>query len=194
MLNQNSINNIENSESTIDNLQQSKIYINDMYNHTVRFLNIYKKQSTAKEFVCFDVIVKNAVSHLKIPDNIIVTFDFQDDPIQIFTDKLLFTEIIINIIQNAFEAIGTKSNGEVIIRLWKESNFGCLSIKDNGCGIERRHLGKIYKPLFSTKKTHTNWGLGLSYAKKIVNSHYGFINIQSKVSKGTEVQIAIPLE
>lgn len=194
MINQSSLNDLDNQEAIVSNLQQTQTYINDMYDHTVRFLNLYKKQNTSKETIILDSTVKSAIHHLKIPNNITVSIDIQDELIKIFTDKLLFTEAIINIIQNAFEAIGSSPDGKVVIKLWTESNFGCLSVKDNGCGIEKKYLKKIYKPLFSTKKTHTNWGLGLSYTRKIIHSSYGFINVQSKPNRGTEVQIAIPLE
>ncbi len=73
----------------------------------------------------------------------------------------------------------------------KKTNFIQIIISDNGKGISRKDLSKIFEPYFTTKKDGT--GIGLAIAKKIVEDHKGKIEIESNLGVGTEVHIYLPV-
>jgi signal transduction histidine kinase len=98
-------------------------------------------------------------------------------------------QVLINIFQNAIEAI--ENNGDIYIYLRNipESGVEFIFI-DNGCGIEKERLIKIGEPFFSTKEKGT--GLGLLTSNRIIEKHNGSIKIDSEVNKGTKVRVFLP--
>ncbi|UCG28474.1 MAG: PAS domain-containing protein, partial [Bacteroidales bacterium] len=96
-----------------------------------------------------------------------IKIDIKPIDLEIFADKELFSQVIINVIKNSAEAMTDRSNGEVRINALKdENNKTLIRIRDNGPGIDEAMLGKIFIPFFTTKKTGT--GIGLGYSRKIV--------------------------
>ena len=81
--------------------------------------------------------------------------------------------------------------GQLIINLDKKDEEAILSIRDNGNGISEEDLKKIFTPFFTSKENGT--GLGLVVCKRIIESFNGTIEIKSKINKGTEVIITLPL-
>jgi len=73
------------------------------------------------------------------------------------------------------------SNGEVIV-----------SVHDSGTGIPRAHLPKVFDPFFTTKAQGEGRGLGLTVARRIIESRGGQIRIVSKEGEGTTVLIVLP--
>ena len=68
----------------------------------------------------------------------------------------------------------------------------CLSISDNGCGIPEHLLEKVFDPFFTTKEVGKGTGLGLSSVYGLVQSHQGFVDVQSKVGQGTTFSLYFP--
>jgi two-component system, sporulation sensor kinase E len=66
-----------------------------------------------------------------------------------------------------------------------------IAITDNGKGISKENLEKLFTPFFTTKEKGT--GLGLAIAQKIVDEHDGKIHVESEVGKGTTFYITLPL-
>jgi len=71
------------------------------------------------------------------------------------------------------------------------AGMAAVRIRDNGCGIPDDKIAKIFNPFYTSKANGT--GLGLGVAKKVIDSHRGTIEVQSKVGQGTEFVLAIPL-
>jgi two-component system phosphate regulon sensor histidine kinase PhoR len=83
------------------------------------------------------------------------------------------------------------------IHTWNEQDKLCLSIQDNGIGIKKEDLKKIFDKFY---RVHTGnlhdvkgFGLGLAYVKKIVQDLKGSIRAESEVGVGTKFIIALPL-
>jgi len=70
--------------------------------------------------------------------------------------------------------------------------YHCISITDNGCGIEHALLSKVTEPFFSTKPIGLGTGLGLSVTQSIVAAHGGFMEIESVLGEGTSVRLYFP--
>src|SRR4030042_3422499 len=71
-----------------------------------------------------------------------------------------------------------------------EGKYIKISIKDEGIGIPKKHLSKIFDPYFTTKQKGT--GLGLSTCYSIIKKHYGHISVESVLGKGTAFSIYLP--
>ncbi len=106
-------------------------------------------------------------------------------------DKL--RQVFTNIIDNAIDAMESNP-GERHLDLTIRSaipGMASVTVRDNGCGIPEDKLAKIFNPFYTTKQTGT--GLGMGIAKKVVDSHRGKIEVNSRVGEGTELSISIPL-
>ena len=71
-----------------------------------------------------------------------------------------------------------------------EFDLSKITVSDNGVGIPKEKIGKIFVPYFTTKSTGT--GLGLAMVKQIVENHGGTIDFESKVGEGTTFNIELP--
>jgi signal transduction histidine kinase len=103
-------------------------------------------------------------------------------------DPELLKQALLNICINSIQAM--PEGGLLTVELKEEGGYVCFSIKDTGCGIEPELRERIFDPFFTTKENGT--GLGLAITAKIVQSHGGFIKVDSIPGKGTEFIVSIP--
>ncbi len=98
-------------------------------------------------------------------------------------------EILINIIKNATEAL--PRGGHITLSSRLENNNVFISIKDDGIGIPKENLGKIFEPFWTTKGLKAT-GMGLSSSLGVIKRYNGDISIQSEPGQGAEVLISLP--
>ena len=110
-------------------------------------------------------------------------------PLNIPINSTLISWTIENIVKNGIDSI--KGEGEIKIELIKFKKFVKILISDNGVGIEKNAINKIFNPGYTTKKG--GWGLGLSLVERIiVNFHKGKVIIkETKVGEGTTFEISL---
>ncbi len=101
----------------------------------------------------------------------------------------LFDWVIENLLKNALDAM--EGRGRISISLQNEPTRVLIDVSDTGKGIQPQHLGKVFKPGFSTKKR--GWGLGLTLAKRIMEQyHRGELFVKhSEPGKGTTFRIIL---
>jgi two-component system NtrC family sensor kinase len=106
----------------------------------------------------------------------------------------------LNLINNAFYAVTEKRkanvNGyepKVLISTKKLGDRVEIKVRDNGSGIPKKVLDKIFQPFFTTKPTGQGTGLGLSLSYDIVKAHGGELKVGSKENTGTEFIIHLPV-
>lgn len=99
-------------------------------------------------------------------------------------------QVFLNIISNASHAM--ESKGTLSIKHSHSKNGVSIAVSDNGKGIAKESLEKIFDPFYTTKDPGKGTGLGLSIAYKIVKDHNGTIDIKSEPNNGTEVIVHLP--
>lgn len=119
-----------------------------------------------------------------------------EDPI-VYVDEMHFTNVIFNLLDNAVKYKKPEGDLKLKVRTWNESCKLYISIEDNGIGIKKENLKKIFDKFY---RVHTGnlhdvkgFGLGLAYVKKIITDHKGTIRAESELNVGTRFIIVLPL-
>jgi CheY-like chemotaxis protein len=125
-----------------------------------------------------------------------VTTIFSPDIPKTMVDNGQLQQVFLNIILNAKQAMSEASHkGKLTIETnvdKSESNI-IITFKDNGPGIEKENLDRIFDPFFSTKEAGKGTGLGLSICYGIIKEHNGKIYVRSSAGKGATFTIELPV-
>ena len=112
-------------------------------------------------------------------------------------DEMHLTNVIFNLMDNAVKYKRPDVDLQLMVRTWNESGKLMISVQDNGIGIKKENLKKIFDKFY---RVHTGnlhdvkgFGLGLAYVKKIITDHKGTIRAESEMNVGTKFIIALPL-
>ncbi|MCK5079449.1 MAG: HAMP domain-containing histidine kinase, partial [Bacteroidales bacterium] len=144
--------------------------------------------------VIADVVSKIGIQ-VQIKDGNICT-DFNAEPSKIHADKVHFTNLINNLLDNANKYTPQKPKIRVSTENVKTGIM--ISIEDNGIGISKKNQKKIFDKLFRVPMGDLHdfkgFGLGLSYVKVIVEYHKGSIWLESELKKGTKFDVFLPYE
>jgi PAS domain S-box-containing protein len=112
----------------------------------------------------------------------------------LFIDKDLVIKALCHIFRNSVEGITTmpaeKKRKAVKVALSESDENIEISISDEGEGISKKNLNRIFEPFFSTRPDRM--GLGLTFAKRVMEEHRGEIEVQSRLKRGTTVTLTFP--
>ncbi|MDP8297217.1 MAG: ATP-binding protein, partial [Candidatus Orphnella occulta] len=123
---------------------------------------------------------------LKSEIEIVKNYDKARDTVAADPEKL--KHIFFNLIRNSIEAID--KNGRIIISTRLSEDYFNIEIRDNGHGIKKKDLNKVFEPFFSSKESGT--GLGLCVVQSIVAEHGGNISAKSAPGEGTTFTVSLP--
>ena len=164
-------------------------------------MSIFEKESTALKLKEMDInelilnIAGNFAIKVETKGGSIETDLEAGDPYAC-VDEMHFTNIIYNLMDNALKY--SKKALHLNLKTWNEKNKLVISIEDNGIGIKKNHLKRIFEKFYRipTGSVHDvkGFGLGLAYVKKVVTDHKGTIRVESELNKGTKFIISIPLK
>ncbi|HEY8414459.1 MAG TPA: ATP-binding protein, partial [Thermaerobacter sp.] len=106
-------------------------------------------------------------------------------------DERQLRQVFLNLIRNGLDAM--PGGGRLRIRATHDRDAGTVTVEveDEGVGIPREILGRIFDPFFSTKDHGTGLGLAVSYG--IVRNHGGQIDVESEPGRGTRVRVTLPV-
>ena len=104
----------------------------------------------------------------------------------------MLNQVFTNMLVNACQAI--IENGKITITTDYQEHKLIVKIKDNGKGIPKENLNKIFTAGYTTKGVGVGTGLGLAISQKIIDKHNGKIAVNSDVGQGTEFVITINCE
>lgn len=104
------------------------------------------------------------------------------------------TQVLTNLMINAGHAIqATNTFGKILVSSYVKNKFIHIDVADNGAGITKDDIKKIFNPFFTTKAEGQGTGLGLSISLGIMADHGGQIEVESKIGKGTTFSLIIPI-
>ncbi len=136
-------------------------------------------------------VIKSVKKNPEYSDvNFKIETDGKGKEIQADEDQL--KQVLLNLINNACEAMSEVSNKIINIKLLSEEENIIVEISDNGCGISTENYSKIFTPFFTTKKIGKGTGLGLAISYGIIKMHRGDISFKSEVGKGTTFTLKLP--
>ena len=136
-------------------------------------------------------LVGNVVNLYDNKENIL--FDYRYDKTKDHTyngDKTNLNSAVGNLVKNATQAIGSKADGKIAVRLDDTEKAFVITVKDNGKGIKEEDKSRIFLPNFTTKTGGSGVGLSLTY--NIVQAAGGTITFESQEGEGAEFVITLP--
>lgn len=162
----------------------------------VKIIEELTNYARVKELVLSEIAVddwlKSVVSEQMIPVGTSIELDLKSCArAQFDVNKL--RQVIVNLINNAVQALEQNSPQDKILRISSEGLNGMYEIKitDNGVGMSSEVKEKIFDPLFSTKSFGV--GLGMVVAESLIKQHHGEIQVESKEGHGTTITFRLPL-
>jgi PAS domain S-box-containing protein len=174
----------------------------------VRHLLMFsRKQAVTTRILDVNGVMRNLQSMLPhlLGEQIQIQFRCQPDLPLVAADATMTEQIIMNLAVNARDAMpggGTlaieTSAVDVPIAIARQNpearagRFVCLTVRDTGCGMERRVMKRIFEPFFTTKEVGKGTGLGLSTVYGIVRQHLGWIEVESELGLGSTFKVFLP--
>ncbi|NDW11711.1 sensor histidine kinase [Bacteroides sp. 214] len=126
-----------------------------------------------------------------------ITSTLDAENADVFADEMHITNVVFNLMDNAVKYKKPEEDLLLDVKTWNEAGKLMISIQDNGVGIKKENLKKIFEKFY---RVHTGnlhdvkgFGLGLAYVKKIIEDHKGSIRVESELNVGTKFIIVLPL-
>lgn len=170
--------------------------LQNLTNSLLRIAQVHANGKAAKtEKLSIQDIVMSAqkrVASLAKQKNI--TLSSEIGSYTVLGDRASLTEVFVILIDNAIKY--SPENSQIRLQSKKEKGNVLLFVKDEGIGISKKDLPHIYERFYRADKARSKegYGLGLSIAKKIIETHNGTIEVVSKENKGTTFTVTLPLK
>ena len=101
-------------------------------------------------------------------------------------------QVVMNLVINATHAMG-EVRGKITLRTGCTAEQVWIEVQDNGSGIPKEIVPRIFDPFYTTKAVGKGTGLGLSLSYGIVQKHHGSISVQTEVGRGTTFRVTLPI-
>jgi two-component system, OmpR family, phosphate regulon sensor histidine kinase PhoR len=158
-------------ESSGATLELSAVRVDELFNNLIR-----------------DWKEKLAAKHLK------VIVDLTPEALTLHADGTRLEEVLYNLLDNAVKF--SRENGEICLRATRLGSDMVLSVSDNGLGIGKEHLSRIFERFYRADKARSRelggTGLGLAIVKHIAQLHGGRVEAESELGRGTSIRVVLP--
>ncbi|GAV21470.1 blue-light-activated protein [Mariprofundus micogutta] len=198
-------------EKTKANLRDIQTLAFDSAELVRQLLTFARETEHDEQHIPIATMLKEAVktAQIGIPENVTVKLTIPENNGVVFGDPVHLKQAIINIINNARDAVALSDTKEIKIKLQQLNRSNCeyshkcencleevfqIIIADTGIGISSGEIARIYEPFFTTKEPGKGTGLGLSTALGTIQDHGGKISVDSQFSKGTTFMICLPID
>jgi len=145
---------------------------------------------------------------MMLPEYIDIYWDIKSN-ILVYGSSTQLQQVVLNLLNNAHDALTNCDHAHIDMVLsiyhpsaaWlakhegvvEDTDYACLMVRDNGCGIPQEHLPKIFDPFFTHKEFCDSSGLGLSMVRGAVENHRGCIEVESQEGAYTSFHLYLPL-
>ena len=158
-------------ESSRATLELSAVRVDELFNNLIRD---WKEKLAAK--------------------NLKVIVDLTPEALTLHADGTRLEEVLYNLLDNAVKF--SRENGEIYLRATRLGSDMVLSVSDNGLGIGKEHLSRIFERFYRADKARSRelggTGLGLAIVKHIAQLHGGRVEAESELGRGTTIRVVLP--
>ncbi len=170
---------------------------------TRNLLAFSRKNPHIPEVLDFNQLVRDTGSILEfaMPESIHMSLNLAPDLPLIEADRAQLQQVITHLALNARDAIFGTGNISLSTRVGIDSQaedefsrieYVVLDVEDDGVGIPKENLSRVFEPFYTTKETGKGIGLGLAMAYGAIKQHFGFVEVESAPSLGSRFSIFIP--
>jgi len=182
-------------QSVDDNFSKTMITgletINETGKGLISFVESYRKFTGIRQPEKHHFAVKNCLERIAQLmqleqgfGNADIQISLEDEDLQLFADERQITQVLVNLVKNALQAIDETPDGKVILHVGKnESEQIFIEVRDNGKGIPPELVEDIFVPFFTTKEKGS--GVGLSVSRYIMHLHNGSLQLHSSSNQET---------
>jgi two-component system NtrC family sensor kinase len=158
-------------------------------------LDFARQNKVEHDLVNIGELVQKALKGVPPPVNVNVEVDFRMDDPMVEVDPDQVTQVLVNLVTNAYAAM--PDGGVLRVHTQDDGERFALVVEDSGVGIPPEHFPKLFEPFFTTKKVGKGTGLGLAVTYGIVKMHRGDIKVTSntdpaKGPTGTRFVVSLP--
>ncbi|MDQ6961532.1 MAG: response regulator [Mariprofundaceae bacterium] len=192
----------------LDAIETITMQASDMVNQLLTFA--HKDFFRTKQELSLPKLIQEAFKTIRlgIEESIDINLSMPKKDMVIYCDGAQIQQILMNMTNNARDALQTSAKKEIHIHLdhftahqdfkkkypdLKEKFYALLKISDTGHGIEDKIIERIFEPFFTSKEVGKGTGLGLSTAFGTITAHQGLVEVESCVGQGTIFSIYLPL-
>ena len=188
--------NLSDGEEIRESIEEIIQQIDRCKSITHNLLNYARKNDPVIQAMDVNGIVEEMVRLIEkdaLHRNITIIRNYGNDLPALSTDAPQLRQVILNLLQNAVQAI--TDSGEIFVETMRNKSDNLeIRIHDTGCGITSDVMEKIFDPFFTTKPPGQGTGLGLSICQKIISRLGGNINVVSQPRQGSTFMISLPFE
>jgi signal transduction histidine kinase len=173
---------------------QSKVVLDELrkLENILRDIRDFSKPMTLhQEMASLNLLVEKTTGRLaeQLPAGTVIEQDLDRDIADLLLDQERIEQVVINLIHNGLEALG--SEGKIRVATRRDGTQGViLTIEDNGPGIPEPVRQRIFDPFFTTKRTGN--GLGLAICREIIEEHGGSIRLDTQFTRGARFEVRFP--
>ena len=172
-----------------------------------QLLMFSRKQVMQFRYLDPNEVLRNAIKMLErlVGEHVKIEFQPHNSLPTVHADSSMVEQIAMNLAVNARDAMPNGGRLSITTSLEnvhrgptpmdpepREGQFVCLTFADTGCGMDTQILNRIFEPFFTTKPVGKGTGLGLSTVFGITRQHRGWVEVESKLNKGTTFRIYFP--
>ena len=165
--------------------------VNHLVGTTEQILSFARPVTLAPRPVDLNQIVRKVFQLLQPQINayrIEEDLDLADPEVVALLDETSLTSALINLTLNSIQSM--PGGGRLTVKTGRVNGTSQLTIADTGCGMSAEQIEKVFEPFYTTKSQ--GLGLGMPYAKKVIEQHRGAIHIESRPDAGTQITIELP--
>ena len=185
-------------DETAQDIKQALITIYKRSTGLIHFVDTYRNLTKIPKPNFSIFMVKDLFNHVcnllqkdLEKQNITCEIDIQTSDLKIIADEQLIEQVMINLLKNAIHALEEKEGGKILLKSFVNKRGKTnIQIIDNGVGIVKEVLDRIFIPFFTTKTTGS--GIGLSLSKQIMRLHKGNIIASSQENEYTKFTLIFP--
>jgi two-component system C4-dicarboxylate transport sensor histidine kinase DctB len=177
-----------------NNLQLIITLVDRLSDIVSQFKNFSKKSKGVAAQVCLQSCIDEAISlikHQAQSESVQLKLEIPDDKIFILGDDIRLEQVLVNLFNNAMQAMSNQENKHLIIDVSLSNEKVIIVIRDSGPGILAGNIKKIFEPFFTTKE-RSGLGLGLSISSRIIESMEGDLMVKNHENGGAEFRIVLP--